>query len=300
MIFSKKRGAPLKLGVDLDRQVQAYLRALREIGGVVNTAIVMASARGIMLKVDSTSLAEFGGHITLTKDWAKSLLRRMGFVKRRGTTKNKATVENFNEIKGDFLRDIVTSVTMEEIPAELIMNWDQTGLNLVPASNWTMEVRGSKRVEVAGLTNKRQITAVLCGTLTGDFLPPQIVYRGKTDRCHPVFNFPPDWDITHSPNHWSNESTVVDYINQIILPYVNCTREHLQLAPEHPALAIFDAFKGQLTDVVSSLLEENHILIVTVPANCTDRLQPMDISLNKAVKDFLRRKFQVWYSEKLS
>ena len=43
-----------------------------------------------------------------------------------------------------------------------------------------------------------------------------------------------------------------------------------------------------------------NILVVTVPANCTDRLQPMDISLNKAVKDFLRREFQVWYSEKLS
>ena len=68
---------------------------------------------------------------------------------------------------------------MEEIPAELIFNWYQTGLNLVPSSNWTMELRGSKRVEVAGLTDKRQITAVLCGTLTGNFLPPQVVYQGN-------------------------------------------------------------------------------------------------------------------------
>ena len=291
---TKKRGAPLKLGEKMDKQVQAYLVRLREKGGVVNTAIAMASARGIVLKLNQTSLAEFGGHIDITKNWAKSLLHRMDFVKRKRTTKSKVTVENFERIKADFQREIATTVAMEDIPAELVFNWDQTGLNLVPASNWTMEVRGSKRVEVAGLTDKRQITAVLCGTLTGDFLPPQLIYKGKTKRCHPVFSFPSDWLISHSPNHWSNESTMIEYVN------ARRVREDLNLSQDHPALAIYDSFKGQLTDEINELLETNSILDVTVPANCTDRLQPLDISLNKAVKDILRREFQVWYSEKLS
>ena len=46
------------------------------------------------------------------------------------------------------------------------------------------------------------------------------------------------------------------------------------------------------------------LFVVKVPANCTDRLQPMDLSINKSVKDFLRKKFMEWYStqvmEKLS
>ena len=37
-----------------------------------------------------------------------------------------------------------------------------------------------------------------------------------------------------------------------------------------------------------------------VPANCTDRLQPLDISVNKAAKEFLRRQFQDWYSPKIT
>ncbi len=111
-------------------------------------------------------------------------------------------MENFEQVKADFLQSIATTVAMEEIPAELIFNWDQTGLNLDPSSNWTMELKGSKRVEVAGLTDKRQITAVLCGSLTGDSLPPQVIYRGKTPRCHPTYSFPSDWYITHSANHW--------------------------------------------------------------------------------------------------
>ena len=35
---------------------------------------------------------------------------------------------------------------------------------------------------------------------------------------------------------------------------------------------------------------------VHVPANCTDRLQPLDISLNKLCKDHIRKKFIEWYS----
>lgn len=54
---------------------------------------------------------------------------------------------------------------MEEIPAELILNWDQTGIKIVPSSTWTMDAEGSKRVEVAGVNDKRPITAMFVGHL---------------------------------------------------------------------------------------------------------------------------------------
>ena len=39
--------------------------------------------------------------------------------------------------------------------------------------------------------------------------------------------------------------------------------------------------------------------IVIVPANCTDRLQPLDLSVNKAAKEFLRKQFTKWYSDQI-
>ena len=48
---------------------------------------------------------------------------------------------------------------MEEIPAEHVLNWDQTGIELVSCSSWTMEQEGSKRVELLGANNKRQISS---------------------------------------------------------------------------------------------------------------------------------------------
>ncbi len=38
---------------------------------------------------------------------------------------------------------------MEDIPPELVFNWDQTGISIVPGSSWTVELKGSKSVEIA-------------------------------------------------------------------------------------------------------------------------------------------------------
>lgn len=79
---------------------------------------------------------------------------------------------------------------MEEIPPELVFNWDHTGITIVSGSSWTMDLKGSQIVEIVGFSDKRQITAVLCGTVTGELLPFQLTYQGKTSACLPRIDFP--------------------------------------------------------------------------------------------------------------
>ena len=69
-------------------------------------------------------------------------------------------------------------------------------------------------------------------------------------------------------------------------------------SPPQPTLVIFDVFKGQMCQSTIDLLMENTIHFVHVPPNCTDRLQPLDLSVNKPCKDFMRKKFIEWYSTK--
>ena len=46
-----------------------------------------------------------------------------------------------------------------------------------------MEKEGSTKVEIIGVDNKRQITAVFVASLTGFFLSPHLIYKGKTHKC---------------------------------------------------------------------------------------------------------------------
>jgi len=93
----KKGGRSLLLGEKLDSYVEQYLKMLRDKGGMVNTALTMACAEGFVTNHDSNLLTTNGGYITTTKDWAKSLLQRMGFVERRASTSARITPDVFDE-----------------------------------------------------------------------------------------------------------------------------------------------------------------------------------------------------------
>ena len=173
-----------------------------------------------------------------------------------------------------------------EISPALVLNWDHTGLKYVPVLSWTLAKEGSKQVEISGIEDKSQITAVFTISLDGSFLPIQLIYCGKSRACLPSTKFPSHWHITYSHNRWANEITTKDHVEKIIIPYLRKKRQELKLACDHHALCIFDNFKGQLTDDVLLLLERNHINTVFVLPNCTDHLQPLDLSVNKPAKDF--------------
>lgn len=95
----------------------------------------MAGAKGI---VKESLLLENGGHILLSNEWVRSLLSRMGFVKRIVST------------SGKILESVSDIVKMEDIPCELILYCDQTDVWLLSSCSWTMEKKGMKRVALSG------------------------------------------------------------------------------------------------------------------------------------------------------
>ena len=163
---------------------------------------------------------------------------------KRKAKQNKTSIlsdKQFEEKKSRFLQQISGMVREHDILDFLIMNWDQTGIQLVPSGNWTLEEQGTKRVEIAGINDKTMITATFTNTLTGHFLPMHVLYTGKTSRCYPRFSeFPPGFDIWHSPNNWANTETSVRFENNVIIPYVTRTRTKHELSLNYPALVIFE------------------------------------------------------------
>ena len=67
-----------------------------------------------------------------------------------------------------FLNDVVVTVNMVEIPAELILNWDQTGIIALPPQHgqWKSVVQSVLRW--FGVNDKHIITSFF---LMGNFLP---------------------------------------------------------------------------------------------------------------------------------
>ena len=110
----------------------------------MNTLVAISAGTTVIKRRNPAMLASAGGSVVLTKNWARYLLQRMGYVKRKATTKAKNTVIGFDAVKSDFLFNIKVVVALEEIPPELIINFDQTGLKYVPVGDWTMAKRDQK------------------------------------------------------------------------------------------------------------------------------------------------------------
>ncbi|KZP05470.1 hypothetical protein FIBSPDRAFT_702711, partial [Athelia psychrophila] len=83
-----------------------------------------------------------------------------------------------------FLR-VVCRVRMRDIPQEAILNGDQTGLVITPVSKKTWAPTSAKQVEGFGKEEKRQFTLMITTMASGDMLPIQSIWSGKTEQSLP-------------------------------------------------------------------------------------------------------------------
>ena len=67
-------------------------------------------------------------------------------------------VSDFDQTKSQFIFDV--KAIIEDILAELVIKWDQTGIDYVPVSSWTMEKEGSKWEKLLDLRTKTRV--LLC------------------------------------------------------------------------------------------------------------------------------------------
>ena len=101
-----------------------------------------------------------------------------------------------------------------------MINLDQTPSPMFPERKHTMALKESKNVTIAGATDKRNITATFAITLSGNFLPMQLIYGGKTVQSLPRFQFPNSFSLSVNEKHYSNTQESLKFFNEIIIPYI--------------------------------------------------------------------------------
>ena len=109
-------------------------------------------------------------------------------------------------------------------------------------AEWNMEKQRLKKVKIPGLDDKLQITAVFAAAISGEFLVPQLVYKGMTWACLPTMRFPDSWYITYTDDHWCNETTMKLYIEKIIVLYIQRKKAEQNLPSSQRALCIMDGW----------------------------------------------------------
>ncbi|CAC5407902.1 unnamed protein product [Mytilus coruscus] len=90
---------------------------------------------------------------------------------------------------------------------------------------------------------------------------------------------------------------MIRFVDKVILPYVEGIIEDLLLSQKNQkAVTILDVYRAHTGEKLLSHLKKNDIISLFVPAACTDKLQPLDLSVNREYKEQLKSNFHDWYS----
>ena len=103
------------------------------------------------------------------------------------------------------------------IPPALVASRDQSGILLFPRRGKRRAKKGARQVPGISANDKRALTIDFALTADGQVVPPQVIFEGTTDRCHPAnaCDFEKDgWQIRHSCNHWSNTDLALEYLEK--------------------------------------------------------------------------------------
>ena len=205
--------------MDLYNKLLTFLKGIRSRGGAINVHVVRGVTHAL---ITSNPAMTHLNNFDMPRSWMHSICKRMGYTVRAGrTSRPQVPYGLYTENHYTFLSSIVETVEQNSIPFELILNADQTPSSYVSVSKMTMAKQGETSVPIKSLTDKRNITLTFAVTFAGDFLPMQIIYGGKTDRSQPRgVVFPKGFHVTQNEKHWSNETETVNFIEQVINPYV--------------------------------------------------------------------------------
>ncbi len=86
---------------------------------------------------------------------------------------------------------------------------------------------------------------------------------------------------TVQPKAWMDEKLMFEWITKVWIPYVGKNR----------ALLCLDTFSAHLTEAVREEFARIGTKLLIIPGGCTSVLQPLDVSLNKPFKSYIRRQW---------
>ena len=275
--MKKQTKLPL-MGKVLDNKVAALVKGLRTGGSAVTATTIAMVINTTLLRSAPWELKENGGKIDPNSRSLRSSFYRRHNLCRRAATSSRKNLSSA-EIKAkhdEFIRGVNRKVKKYSIPDALVINWDETALPAMPTTAFTMNTKGDKTVRITGKDDKRNVTGLLAVARNGHVLPAQILYKGKTERCHaPHEKFPESWDIHHTLNHWSTAKSKDRFVELVVIPYINNVRSVYGLsAASGTALVLFDHHRSNTKNPpMFSRLKDNNVLYQLIPAGLTDIAQ---------------------------
>ena len=187
------------------------------------------------------------------------------------------------EIMVDFRSYVNQRIIENSISSNFIVNIDETNINFDLCGGTTLERRGSRTVNAKKSGSSQRATVILGVTLSGEKLPPFIVFKGKVSgRIARSFsdNFPMGLKYDVQDNAWVDERVFLNWAEKVWSPFCDKTEKNTYL--------IMDEYRVHLMGSCLNKIQEKGTEIDFIPSGYTSQLQVLDVGINKPFKNYMR------------
>ena len=220
-------------------------------------------------------------------DWLKGFLRRHNLVLRKADNVKPARFE---------ISDTVVNVWFDKFEKDLdgvapsnIFNYDETNFSDDPSRKKCIVRRGQRRVERKCVHSKQAFSVMFCGSASGVFLPPMVVYKAEHVYRTWIEGGPQGSAYISTRSGWFDTFAFEMWFFKIFLIHAR------KLAG--PKVMIGDNLPSHFSvNVVNACMKEQITFCTLVP-NATHLMQPLDVAVFRPLKSIWRSILERWRSE---
>lgn len=175
---------------------------------------------------------------------------------------------------------------IENVPAENILNYDETNITDDPGSQKIIVRRGCKHASRIMDFSKASTSVMFAGSADGTFLPPYIVFKSKYIYPDWIEDGPIGARYNRSSTGWFDSDLFEDWFFRLALPSLR--------RKEGKKIIIGDNLGSHLSYKVIEACEQSNISFILLPKNSTHLCQPLDVSVFRPLKAAWRAILTDW------
>lgn len=258
-----------------ERHLVDVIIACAEFGAPLNIFDIKMTIK-TYLNQQGRTIKKFKNGDTPGKDWCYNFLDRHEekLSKRMCQNIKKARAVKGEEEIEEYFQNLARS--LENVPPDNILNFDETNLTDDPGSIKCIYRRGIKYPERVLNTSKSAISIMFAGSASGTLLPPYVVYKGERLYDQWCIGGPKNTKYNRTKSGWFDAACFQDWFQRVAIPWAR------QLSGRK--ILIGDNLSSHIQIDIVRQCQHNDIRFVFLPANSSHLTQPLDVGFFRPLK----------------